>query len=300
MHIQKNNRRCLFVLWLFLAVFAFSSNNVYSHGTFVATIVTSEGIVMASDGLNVQETPTGHSQTSFQRSTSESGPKIAVCNVRFLCGTAGLEGIDWPDVHIKYHFLEWLPVPKAKTRPTVREYARLIQAKARVTFKDMDTALKKPEYWDPETSESETLERWAIAGYDGDTPKDCIVEVGLDTKTRQVAFPAITCRTVANGPVDMVSGPEWMDKTSVRGTPENRKFAQFSFKARAAIATLFPNSPPSVQNAITTLASMTAVCSYVEPHKYGGITWIGVLEKGNSKMPTITHHPELSAANLRK
>lgn len=260
---------------------------------------------MASDGLNIQETATGDSQDPFLRTTSESGAKIAICNIHFLCGTAGLGNIDWsaPGVNIKYHFKEWLPVAEGKTSPTVRNYAELIQAKARVTFKDINIALSRPEFWDPETSKNDTLQRWGIAGYDGDTPLDCQVEIGLDRKKRRVSFPPIRCRTIdpqKPEPVHVLSGPEWIDEIGVRGTPQNLKFTQFLSETRTTTRTLFPNTPPPIQEAIAAVSSLIAVSSYFNPQEFGGITWIGILRKRNREAPTITHYAELSSRKITR
>lgn len=169
-----------------------------SHGTAVVTSFIREGIVMASDGLQLTEIRTGDPKAPFLIRRDEAESKVAACNKVFLCGMAGVNPITIPKpINIEYHFKRWLPIVGTGSRPSVRNYAKAIQDKARLTFRNMSIVMKGDEFWRSKIASEDSFIKFAIAGYSGaaKTPEYCEVHIEFDRSKRQLIYPDIQCVT---------------------------------------------------------------------------------------------------------
>ena len=263
------------------------------HGTAVITLFIREGIVMASDGLQVSEGLTGDPKNPFWQHREEAEPKVAVCNQSFLCGMAGTNPITLgKPINIEYHFQEWLPITNTKARFSVRDYAKAIQCKARATFQNMDAILKQDEFWKSEISTSNDFLKIAVAGYDGDAPQYCVVPIEFDRDKRQLFYADIQCTTpLWTRPSSVIryvlSGHEQlMNQSLTHGTPEFARFTQLLPDARAATGSLFPHTPPSLKDIIAWAAVIIAMQGEFYPQQIGGTTRIGELVKG--ELPIVS------------
>jgi hypothetical protein len=113
-----NNKRAYSLL--LIAISTLNGSSTLPHGTAVITLFSHEGIAMASDGLAITPVATGDSEKPFRQVRGEAESKVAVCNKSFLCGMSGINPIVFSTPKIEYHFQKWLPITKAKTRPSVR------------------------------------------------------------------------------------------------------------------------------------------------------------------------------------
>jgi hypothetical protein len=87
------DKQCGYLLTFVAVCMAARENVNLPHGTAVITSFIREGIVMASDGLQISEGLTGDPKNPFSQRREEAEPKIAVCNNSFLCGMAGTNPI---------------------------------------------------------------------------------------------------------------------------------------------------------------------------------------------------------------
>jgi hypothetical protein len=262
------------------------------HGTVLITLFSHEGIVMASDGLEIADVTTGDPQKPFRTVREEAEAKIAVCNKSFVCGSAGADVINLPDpVNIKYHFQEWLPITKTKTT-SVRDYAKIIQNKARVTFKKMDIAIKQADFWKSHIGGmSGDFVVYGIAGYDGKTPQLCIIPIKISPDNRRLLYDDILCQAPQwTSPTStiriVISGHEKdIGKAATAGTSEAARLAELLPAAGATAKTLFPDAPPSLSNVIAWAAGVVELEGKLHPEQFGRTTRIGVLIDG--KLPTV-------------
>jgi len=263
------------------------------HGTTVITLFTQEGIVMASDGLQITEISTGDPAKPFRERRDEAEPKVAVCNKYFLCGMSGINPISLPPpIKVEYHFHKWLPDLSAKTDLSVEYYAKTVQRKARITFKNMDVVMKQDNFWKSEISKSETFLQIAVAGYDKQVPRYCVIRIKIDREKRQlIYFPKLDCATPephsATSILTLVlSGHDQLiARSRTQGTADYDRFRHFVWDAKPKTGTLFPGSPPSVDDAVAWAAATVAMQKDADPQTIGGTTRIGVLVKG--KLPTV-------------
>lgn len=300
------SKKCWCLILLFLAIDGTAAEPV--HGSVIFTIVTPDGIIMASDGLVIDEEWIPNQRiplSPYKRSTEESEPKIAICNRRFLCESAGNNPVISTLPDIEYHFQEWLPVANRKTTTKVRDYAERMETKARITFKDMGTVLKRPEFWDPEHTQSHRFEDFGVAGYDGDVPIHCSFYIDTDHQSYRLIYSDISCSAVKTAPGNiqlfiMAGHKETFRRAITSGTPENRRANDLILNARAASRTLFPDAPPSIQQAIAQAVVLVALQGEFDPENIGGTTRIAVLLKGSSEIPFLHSPVNLSAAVLSK
>jgi hypothetical protein len=290
--LSKNWR--YFFLWC-AATAAFSVN---SSGTVIIAAFTPDGVVIASDGLVVYEEYVPKPTPHFKRSTAESEPKIVVCNIRFLCANSGT-GLDTSE--IEYDFPKSLPPANAKTGTTVRNYAQLIQDKARITFKEMESILRQSDLSDPETSKSDSFQSYLVVGYDGDVLNRCRVEIKIDRVQSKLIYPDIICDTPTEATkYSQISGnSELSRKIVTRGTSENKRYGELVSKAGATTRTLFPDAPPTIQNAIAEVSIIVAMQGQLDPQYIGGTTRIGVLLRGACKLPIIHSPVDLALGKSR-
>jgi hypothetical protein len=288
-----NKKGMCLCLVLFVAPSAASDRSVLSYGTAVITSFVREGIVMASDGLQISEVYTGDPTKPFREQRGEAESKVAVCNKVFLCGIAGINPLIIPKpANIEYHFQKWLPAAKAKTRPSVRNYTKIIQDKARITFKNMYIALKNDEFRKSKITSTNYFIKIAVAGYSGNgTPEYCETWIQFDRDKRRLVYPDIECATpVWTRPSSslryLLSGHQKViDQSFVPGTSEFARFQQLLPDARATTGTLFPDTPPTLDEIVAEAAAMIAMQGEFYPEEIGGTTRIGMLIKG--KLPTV-------------
>lgn len=292
------NNKCWWVLWL-VAVSSASEPIALSHGTAVITLFSHEGIVMASDGLQLTEIPTGDAKTPFLIRRDEAESKVAVCNRHFLCGMAGTNPITLSQpINIEYHFQKWLPIIRTKSRPSVRNYANAIQEKARITFKNMNIVMKDDEFWKSKIASDDSFIKIAVAGYTGEarTPEYCEVHIEFDRNKRQLIYPDIQCGTPTwTRPSSMInyvlSGHEKLiNQSRMGGTLEFSRFTRLLPDAGTATRTLFPDSPPAINEIVAQAAVMIVMQGEFDPEHIGGTTRIGELING--KLPAV--HPPLA------
>jgi hypothetical protein len=92
MRFLNKERWYLLSLWL-VASCAATDVRQFPHGTAVITLFNAEGVVMASDGLQVAESRTGDPTKSFLKIRGEAEPKITVCASFFCFGGCRSTGI---------------------------------------------------------------------------------------------------------------------------------------------------------------------------------------------------------------
>jgi hypothetical protein len=100
--------------------------------------------------------------------------------------------------------------------------------------------------------------------------------------TPPLTMPASMIPAVLSGHKELV------ERSHTPGTPEFARFSQLLPEARTTTGTLFPDTPPAVNNMVASVAVMIAMQGEFDPEQIGGTTRIGILIKG--KLPTV-HRP---------
>jgi hypothetical protein len=263
----------------------------FSSGTSIVAAMSDDGIILASDGLTVFKSV--NPEMPLADSFAPADPKVAICAGRFLCATAGVNplvtknlseiqpGLDVP-VNLEYHFQSWLPVLDEKSNASVLDYAKLLQEKARITFKDLDLVLSTDNFWKTQFAAHRVLIDYFVVGYDGDRPSICEVVLKTDRDTRKMIYEPPECKfpDPTELPVLPFGEQQHILAAKVPGTPEASYYLELREGNRATARTLFPQAPPSFQNLIAQVTTLIRVEGQLNPEKVGGITTVGVIPKG--------------------
>jgi len=248
-----------------------------------------DGVVMAADGLEWEEQPTGDPSHPYERRKVHAKPKIAVCNGVLLCGEAGMNPvrINEKGIKVEYDFQEWIASIGANHKSSVRQYAETIQAKFRDTFRDMDAAFKFDEFWQSWLAAAPVFISYQIAGFDGETPQVCSIVVKINRATRRLEYLAPECKTPTwTRPGTVMYYPifagyhENIDEAWKLGTPQASRYAELEPSMLAAVRILLPNASPALHAVVAKAITLIRVEGQFNPEKVGGITTVGVLLNG--------------------
>jgi hypothetical protein len=263
----------------------------FTSGTSILAAISDNGIILASDGLAVFRSV--NPEVPLADTFEPAEPKVAICGGRFLCATAGVNplvtknlsdiqpGLDVP-VNLEYHFQSWLPVLDEKSNASVLDYAKMLQEKARITFKDLDLVLGTENFWKTQFAAHRVLIDYVVVGYDGAKPTICELVLKTDRETRKMIYDPPECKSPnpADLPVLPFGEQQHIQAAKAPGTPEASYYLELRDGNRATARTLFPQAPPSFQNLIAQVATLIRVEGKLNPEKVGGITTVGVIPKG--------------------
>jgi hypothetical protein len=256
------------------------------HGTTLVTFFGKDGIVMAADNQMIRESDIGTPDKPYIQETQVAEPKVVICNRTLLCGTAGMNpiSIHADTVQIEYHFEQWLPITEAQT--PVRDYADLVQKKARLTLHDMESVIKEDKFWKSQISNSPILVDYEIAGYTEDTPQFCRVQIQIDREKRRLVYPDIDCRLPPiPGGIGMSHGyifgiTDNIAKAQTPGTPQAVRLSELLFEAEITRISLLTDAPASLNDAITRAAAYIWLEGELQPKYVGHTATVGVICKG--------------------
>lgn len=265
-----------------------------AHGTSVITLIGKDGIVMAADGLEVEQSLAGGGG-------SRPTEKIAICGDEFLCGMAGINPLYIPipakGIKVEYEFQHWIGTIKSCRPCRVSQFADIVQSHARITFRDMDKVFKIQKYWKSKLTEAPTFVAYEIIGYSDGAPEVCTVTVQINRQRRSLIYPKPECaiKTPANpSPTSIVYMPlagtfhanidrAVRDHSSEQGVA----FGKFQAEALPLIVQLMPHSPPSFQVVVAGAIAEIRAEGKFNPQKVGGPTLVGIVIKGN--LPALLH-----------
>jgi hypothetical protein len=263
----------------------------FTSGTSILAAMSDDGIVLASDGLTVWKSV--NPEVPLADSFEPAEPKVAICGGRFLCATAGVNplvtknlseiqpGLDVP-VNLEYHFQSWLPVLDEESNASVLDYAKMLQQKARITFKDMDLILSTENFWKTQFAAHRVLIDYIVVGYDGAKPTICELVLKTDRDTRKMIYDPPECKSPnpEESPVLPFGEQQHIRAAKAPGTPEASYYLELRERNRATARTLFPKAPAAFQNLIAQAATLIRVEGKFNPEHVGGITTVGVIPKG--------------------
>jgi hypothetical protein len=258
------------------------SPRVYPHGTVVFTLVLRDGLVMAADGLTTFVAEKGNGIAAPYRGAAE--PKIAICGRRFLCGMAGVNPFP-KGLGINYDFQKWITtfsVPQSSPE----HFANIILLKARDTFRTFGSILLTDPFWRSKNAPQDLVD-FQIAGYLGQKPQVCNVRIEVDHQREELRYHEPECfnpvwntpnrTSFYHFPLSMGDSIEELLKGT---TPEAQFAAEILPQSVDTAKALFPKFRPAMQELVGDAAAFVRVTERFNPGQVGGVTTIGVIEKG--------------------
>jgi hypothetical protein len=266
--------------------------HTYPHGTVVFTLAVRDGFVMAADGLTILVG--GELNGKPIQRTGASEPKIAICGHTLLCGMAGVNPFP-KELKIEYDFQDWISDSHVLGMESPQQFAEAIAVKAKITFRDFGTVLASDPFWRSKNSPQDLLE-FQIAGYIGEIPQVCDLHIGIDRQLHQLVYPKpeyFTPLWESPSPTSVIPYPlslgHSIEQVLKGGTPEAQYAAEILPGAVAVARILLPDSPSPLQEITGNAAAFVRTTDAFNPDQAGGVTTIGVLQKG--RLPRVFQFP---------
>ena len=270
-----------------------TSAHVYDHGSVVFTLAVRDGFVMAADGLTLSVG--GEPGRAVVKRSAAAEPKIAVCGPRLLCGMVGVNPFP-KELNIKYDFQGWILAIKSGHEFSPRLFTQAIDAKAQVTFRNFRSILMTDSFWKSKQAPQDLLD-FQVAGFDGKTPQICNLRIAVNRQQHQLEYPKPECftpRWESPSPTSVIPYPlsfgDSIAEALKGGTPEAKYLVEILPAATSAAHAILPEAPPSLQEVVGDAAAFVRMTDEFNPDQAGGITTIGVLQKG--RKPIVFQFPD--------